>query len=466
MELSLRLECFFEDTAPVAAFADLLENRPEELLAQLHRHCLEAEGQAWTYRESGSALTEGLQVTGGLVFGTPDRSVWKSLGPGLAALGVRRARVSRLSQDLMHPTGIIHVADGAVVTPDRWALDARRDEPLVAALLDDDAAQVPSLLATTPPADAAGMAALLGAERSLAALLAQAPALLDQPDAHGNTPLANALIGRQMGTLRQLLAAGANVNATVRLTPALLELEALERFMVDASDLWSHRATYRYCLDSVPVADGNSAVEWALVQGPYEAAHLLLDHHAELCWPENDEALSTVDACIDGNSPELLQRLLARAVAEGRSEPANEHWLDHAIYLQRYEMAGLLLAHGCDINRPNENGEPPLHRATLTHFGLQPNQSMEFLLARGAQVDGVDSQGRTALMCAFSWMDQMTHPRMQGFHWLLSAGASTKAKDHEGHTVAWHAKQGGVSLKEVQAASKQMSQEAAAAKAA
>lgn len=464
---ALQFDCHFDQEDRAATFADLLENRPEQLVEQLRLHAPKDErpewalsdpDYAWRYVRRLSVRRQGHQVTGILVVASSQVSVWRAVGPGLALLGAKLARIMRLSDDLAYTTGVVHLVDGDIVTVDRYAMAGRCEEPLVAALWHDDMTLLRALLAdgTATPAAAFSLAAQAGATQSLALLLTLTPGVVNEPDAYGNTPLVNALLGGQVDATRQLLAAGAEVNATVYLTPALQALEVTESRLQEAQNAWSFRAVYRYTREHKMVAEDQSAIEWALSYRQHEVAHLLLDHAPALCWPESDDQLSSVACCIDGGTPALLQRLLAVADSEGYSEPEDEHWLDQAIYLQQYEMAEILLAYGCDINRPNHGNETPLHTATLTHLGLQANQSIPFLLARGALVDSVDEDGKTPLMCGFGWMSELAQTQMWAFHWLLSAGADPRAKDHQGRSVSWHAKDAGFSLKEVLALSQSM----------
>lgn len=464
---ALQFDCHFDEADLAASFADLLENRPEQLVEQLQLHAPKDERPEWTlsdpdyvwrYVRRLSVRQQGHKVTGILVIASSQACVWKAVGPGLAPLGASLARVMRLSDEFTYVTGVVHLVDGRIVTVDRYALAGRRGEPLVAALWHDDEPRLRALLAdgSAIPAVAFSLAAQAGATYSLALLLAQSPGVLNEPDAHGNTPLVNALIAGQVDAVLQLLAAGAEVNATVYLTPALQALQVMEARLQEVKNAWSYRAVYRYTCEHSMVAEDQSAIEWALSYHQHEAAHLLLDHAPALCWPESDDQLSTVACCIDGGTPALLQRLLEVADSEGHGEPEGEHWLDQAIYLQQYEMAEILLAYGCAINRPNHGDETPLHTATLTHLGLQANQSIPFLLARGAHVDSVDKDGKTPLMCGFSWMAELGETQMWAFHWLLSAGANPRAKDHYGRSVSWHAAEAGFSLKEVLALSKSM----------
>lgn len=459
LELSVGFECSFDDPKLASAFANLLDNNPQDLLDHLRRHSPESsnsgsEEHSWKYVGVGCAWseTQGNQVSGYIAFYTIDAGVWRDFGPALALLGAKQAKVKRLSYDCHdYLTGIRWIVDGRIVQPELHALAGRRNEPLVAALWQDDVERMQTLLADSEAThiDALRLAAVLGATQSLAALLAKEPGLLNEPDAYGNTPLVNALLGDQAEAMRQLIAAGANVDAAVHLTPVLRELEAIEEELIEAGNHLFARTLYHYNQEHAFVAEGFSAIEWALARCQIEVAHLLLDNGAMLCWPDSEEYASSLSSCITGGSPELLQRLLALAVAEGRSEPVHEHWLDDALYFQRYEMAEMLLAHGCDINRPNTSAETPLHTATLTHIVLQQNQSIPFLLARGAYVDAVDGHGRTPLICALNWSPELTAAGMKAFHWLLTAGASLEAKDHDGRTVEWHANDAGISLNEV-----------------
>lgn len=59
-------------------------------------------------------------------------------------------------------------------------------------------------------------------------------------------------------------------------------------------------------------------------------------------------------------------------------------------------------------------------------------------------------------MRALAWSGEMTTAGIKAFHWLLAAGASLEAKDHEGRTAEWHANDAGLSLNKVLAQSRVM----------
>lgn len=77
------------------------------------------------------------------------------------------------------------------------------------------------------------------------------------------------------------------------------------------------------------------------------------------------------------------------------NESYNSNWGDTPLHLAvqdgREEIAKLLIAHGADVNRANDRGATPLHRAVV-YPGL-----MTLLLDAGAKVDAQDVQGRSPL---------------------------------------------------------------------
>jgi len=82
-----------------------------------------------------------------------------------------------------------------------------------------------------------------------------------------------------------------------------------------------------------------------------------------------------------------------------------------------------LLAKGADVNRKNEDGETPLHRAASRDIGI-----VELLLARGANVNAKNKFGSTPLHRAAISGDTRT------VELLLARGADINAKDQSGQT--------------------------------
>jgi ankyrin repeat protein len=85
--------------------------------------------------------------------------------------------------------------------------------------------------------------------------------------------------------------------------------------------------------------------------------------------------------------------------------------------------ARLLLAYGADPNaRDDGGGRTPLM------YGVTNPEARELVIAAGAEVDGRDHAGRTALMYTVLRCDL---PLARA---LIAEGADVNARDHEGHT--------------------------------
>jgi ankyrin repeat protein len=140
-------------------------------------------------------------------------------------------------------------------------------------------------------------------------------------------------------------------------------------------------------------------------------------------------------------------------------EPINSNWGDTPLHIAaqdgREQIVRLLIARGADVNRANDRGNTPLHRAVeypgvvtaLLDAGAKPNapdaqgrtplhwaaigganSTMTVLLARGADVKAVDLQGQTALHYA------AREGNTAAIAALIGAGADPSAADRFGAT--------------------------------
>lgn len=85
----------------------------------------------------------------------------------------------------------------------------------------------------------------------------------------------------------------------------------------------------------------------------------------------------------------LAERLLARPVMLEQADRAGRTVLHHAARERRYEVMGLLLQRGADVNARDSLGRTPMHYAAATGYG----RSVELLLQHGANPRLHDQNG-------------------------------------------------------------------------
>ncbi|HMB95704.1 MAG TPA: ankyrin repeat domain-containing protein, partial [Tepidisphaeraceae bacterium] len=107
-------------------------------------------------------------------------------------------------------------------------------------------------------------------------------------------------------------------------------------------------------------------------------------------------------------------------------ESYDSNWGDTPLIMAvqdgREEIVKLLLSKGANVNRGNDRGTTPLHRA------IEYPNIMKILLDAGAKVDAVDVEGRTPLHWA-----AMGAPNAS-MSLLIDHGANVAARDNEGQT--------------------------------
>jgi len=104
--------------------------------------------------------------------------------------------------------------------------------------------------------------------------------------------------------------------------------------------------------------------------------------------------------------------------------------LSAAIQVKQYKMAETLVEKGADFNIPNSAGVTPLMFAANGAKYPAP-EMVKFLLNKGAKVNDLDNEGRSALFYAIGkiWVDVTKI--------LIDAGADVNIKDSQGRTVEY-----------------------------
>ena len=133
-----------------------------------------------------------------------------------------------------------------------------------------------------------------------------------------------------------------------------------------------------------------------------------------------DETPLTVAA--QGHAPGEIKALLAAGADVNAKAGGNNRALHHAV---RKESEG----DGCCDDEEEE-------RRLLERYHREWIESVEALLAAGADVNAQNQEGETALMRAVQWSNAA--PEIVAA--LLKAGADRSIRDKAGHDALWHAR--------------------------
>jgi len=316
--------------------------------------------------------------------------------------------------------------------------------------------------------------------------LLRAGADVDPADAHGNSPLYYAADGGHAGALDVLLSHGASVNwrdrkgdtplhravfwrhtDTIRL---LLERDAdpdIHGFL-GWTPLHIACAEYRDPDDALLIArllveygasvnpaedEGFHPIHYAAIAGHRLLCEFLLDHgeavdpngdcHSPLNQAARSGALDTVKLLVerghdvtrldhDGDSS-LHLAITAHRTAMGRgtdSPIASGDSLPESFSPDiQLQLIDYLIDHGARVDRPDHEGEPPLHRAVKD----SQVDVLRLLIARGADVNQPDGSGWPPLHWAAS------RDNLEVIDILIGAGADVNAVDLSGQTAIKHA---------------------------
>ncbi len=171
---------------------------------------------------------------------------------------------------------------------------------------------------------------------------------------------------------------------SIGLYPALQrgDIDQIERHIYWGSDL------------NQPFPDGDTPLHVAAEAGRWVVVELLLKHQAQI---------NSRDA--QGHTP------LYRALMTGRTQVAqlmikhgaefDPHRLLFAIVANQVEdrdVIALLVKQGADINRPDTNGDTPLHLAVKKGYRVL----VKLLITHGAEINSLDAGGHTPLWHALA----------------------------------------------------------------
>ena len=269
--------------------------------------------------------------------------------------------------------------------------------------------------------------------------LTDAGAALELQDKDGRTPLHCAVLKKDLGAVEALLAAGANINARIRVadeTPLQLAIQAGDLAMVQL--LVAHKASVTL---RTPLGDGLNAYHMAASQTP-EMMQALLQHEdreaaMEFCKIEKHTSSALRIALSHSDLP-MVKMLLDYGVSVNEMDDNGEtplfHLLGHRDSREKsMKFMKLLIENGADIAKAeNFWSETPLFAAARSGF----HEAVELLLELGAKPDHRSHLDETPLHLAAETYDVKT------VQMLIDAGAEIDARNRIGRTalhVAAHA---------------------------
>jgi ankyrin repeat protein/L-ascorbate metabolism protein UlaG (beta-lactamase superfamily) len=237
----------------------------------------------------------------------------------------------------------------------------------------------------------------------------------------GFTPLHSAASHGNLDVVKKLLEGGADIH--VRDDRGSTPLHwALNPNTYEVAKLLLERGADAALTDD----GGRTPLHGVARRGSVNVAELLLEHGADID-AVDDEGLYPVAVASSGKK-EMVEFLLergAKLVPEGKDPKQAGGPLQFAVLGDRLDIAGLLLDRGVDVDARDPLGRTALGLA-LRHGS---NGMVEFLLARGAAIDGKEPDlGRTPLHMA------VAGGRLDLAKLLLDKGADPEAKDSLGKT--------------------------------
>jgi len=264
--------------------------------------------------------------------------------------------------------------------------------------------------------------------------LAKLPRAAAPPDSgDALPPLVNAALYGEIGELRALLDAGADVNLAGKrgLTPLMAAVRDREKAKLLLERGASIDARSALGLTALILAAGTRSGD--------EVVAMLLEKGADVHARASDGSSALWHAVGIGDC-ELVKALLASGARVDAPASADLPALHLAVWQGDAAMVRTLLAHGADpdglIPASTDPGPgTPLIAASTDGF----HEVVALLLDAGARVEAVDELGRTAL----AWAAVVDWGNDKALSALLGRGASVEARDVEGLSVIDHARKTG-----------------------
>ena len=212
----------------------------------------------------------------------------------------------------------------------------------------------------------------------VAELLITRGADLNAKDSDGATPLMHAPRGGDREMARLLIEHGAEV--TLSYAAVANDRELAQKLI--------ERGAHPNVKDDT---SGNTPLHHAAESGAFEVAELLIDRGASIDAKNKDGRTPLMETVV-ASAGDVAELLVNRGAIINDCCDV-ETALHLAAYLDRSEMAQLLLERGADFDLRNKGGSTPLHLAAYTGS----RNTAELLINHGANVNAENNYGQTPL---------------------------------------------------------------------
>lgn len=217
--------------------------------------------------------------------------------------------------------------------------------------------------------------------------LCKAKADINTTDLSGKTPLMMAAYFNKVENMRALITAGADVNRRDN--------------------------------------NGDTALSISIMHKNAEAVKLLCQAGANAT--DTINGISMLERAVCTNSVEIAETLIKYGAHQEIKNSTKALFM--AISNQSSSITELIIKSGGEINRPTQDGPPPLIAAII----LSQPQIVRMLIEAGADVNIKDSSGSSALMCA------SLRSQTEIINMLMEAGADLNIQDKKGRTALYSA---------------------------